>query len=423
MGASGVAAAVKASVIIVVHAGRERLDDSVASLAGLERRADTEVIVVDNGSSEALGEEARRRFPWVHVVREETNLGFAGGVCRGVEVASGEVLLLLNDDAAAAPEWLDAHLDALASRPEAAASAGRLVSWDGSRNDFVRGVVTFDAHAFQLGQGRHIEDVAVPEVGEPLPFACGGNLAVRRADWDLVGGFDPNLFAYFEDVELGWRLWAAGRPVIAAPSAIARHRGMTTSNAFGNYRRGVLFERNALRVFFACADDEHRAALGAAVLVTFLHRLAAFAAADPAMAGVLGEPFRGDVGGKPGHGERRREVNRRGVGGALRHLISRVTRSPREGEPCLDDGLLLMQLQAAEGFLQGLDRTTVRRRELEDVRRIPDREILARFPRLIVPAYTGDAEWFSSDGFRELLPAGWPLQERALEDIIRRADG
>jgi len=415
---------VKASVIVVVHAGRERIDDSVASLAGLEQRPDAEVIVVDNGSAEGIGEEVRRRFPWVRVVRSEENLGFAGGVCRGVEASGGEVLLLLNDDAAAAPEWLDAHLEVLAQHPEAAACAGRLVTWDGARHDFVRGVMTFDAHAFQLGQGRAIDDLTPPEAGEPMPFACGGNLAVRRADWELAGGFDPDLFAYFEDVELGWRLWAAGRPIVAAPAAVARHRGMTTSQALGNYRRGVLFERNALRVFFGCADDEHRAALGTAVLATFLHRLAAFAAADPAVEQALADSFEGAGRAPVSRGERwRRRVAERGIAGALRHLIARADQGPPSGAQALDEGLFLMQLRAAGGFFAALDRTTARRRQLEGVRRLSDRELLARFPRLIVPTYSGDAEWFRSGGFRDLLPAGWPLQDRALKDVIRLSDG
>jgi GT2 family glycosyltransferase len=122
------------------------------------------------------------------------------------------------------------------------------VSWDGERHDFC-GRLTFDAHAFQVGQGRW---AAHPPTREPLPFACGGNLAIRRGDWEAAGGFDEKLFAYFEDVELGWRLWATGRQIVAAPDAVARHRGAATSSALGDFTRGVLFERNALRVFYGC---------------------------------------------------------------------------------------------------------------------------------------------------------------------------
>ena len=159
----------KASVIVVVHAGAHHLDDSLGSLAANVDRADVEVVLVDNGSADRCSVSARERFPWVKVVRSEINLGFAGGVHLGVEEASGEVLVLLNDDAAAGEGLVEAHLEVLGSNPRAAVSAGRLVSWDGSRHDFVRGGVTFDCHAFQLGQGFPVGDIDVPAEGEALP--------------------------------------------------------------------------------------------------------------------------------------------------------------------------------------------------------------------------------------------------------------
>jgi len=79
-----------------------------------------------------------------------------------------------------------------------------------------------------------------------------------------------------------------------------------------------------------------------------------------------------------------------------------------------------MQLRAAQGFFAGLDRTEQRRAELEAVRTMPDREILTRFPRLIVPTYSGDEELFASDAFETLLPDGWPVERKSLDEVMRR---
>ncbi|HHQ47953.1 MAG TPA: glycosyltransferase family 2 protein [Acidobacteria bacterium] len=400
----------RASIVVVIHSGRERLDDAVASLEPWGAGGAAEVIVVDNGSPDGVAEAARRRFPWATVVRSDANLGFAGGVRRGVEAASWDVLCLLNDDAAAGEGWLEAHLEALDAHPEAAASAGLLTSWDGRRVDFTRPVVTFDAHAFQLDQGAPLDEVELPEPGEPVPLACGGNMAIRRADWERAGGFDPALFAYFEDLELGWRLLALGREIVATPGARARHRGAATSDAMGNYRRGVLFERNALRVFFSTADAAHRAALGNAVLLTFLHRLVAFAGEEEATAAATRDPFGLEASSAPGG-------HVPGMGAGLGRLFRRAAPSPPE--PVLR-GLLLMQLQAASGFFEGFEGTTARWRALQAARTVTDREILERFPRLIVPTYAGDEAWFGSEGFSSLLPGGWPLEHRALDEVIRR---
>ena len=410
----------KASVIVVVHAGAHHLDDSLGSLSPYADRSDVEVVLVDNGSADRCGDTATRRWPWVKSVRSESNLGFAGGVHLGVEAASGDVLVLLNDDAAAADGFVEAHLEVLASSPRAAASAGCLVSWDGGHHDFIRGGVTFDCHAFQLGQGFPVDEIESPAAGEVLPFACGGNMAIRRQDWESTGGLDPELFAYFEDVDLGWRLWAVGREVVAAPEAVARHRGAATSAGLGDFRRGVLFERNALRTFFSCADDECRDAFGTAVFATFLRRIAAFSQETPELAHQVEDPF-GEQGAPASRGERwSRRLQEHGVIGAARHLAARLLLGPKVGAPVLEDGHLLMQLRAAEGFFSGIDRAEERRVALDKERTVPDREIVARFPRLVVPTYPGDEGWFASDAFLSMLPDDWPLEHRTLDEIMKR---
>jgi GT2 family glycosyltransferase len=409
----------KASVIVVAHAGAHHLEDSLGSLSSYADSSDVEVVLVDNGSADRCGETATRRWPSVKSVRSDSNLGFAGGVHLGAEAAAGEVLVLLNDDAAASDDFVEAHIEALVSNPRAAASAGRLVTWDGSRHDFFLGGVTFDCHAFQLGQGFPVGEVESQAAGELLPFACGGNMAIRREDWTSTGGFDPELFAYFEDIDLGWRLWAMGREVVAAPGAVARHRGATTSAGLGDFRRGVLFERNALRTFFSCADDECREAFGGVVFATFLHRITAFSKGDPDLAQRVADPF-GEQGAPASRGERwSRRLEEDGVLGAARHLAARLLLGSKAGAPTLDDGHLLMQLQAAEGFFSGIDRAEERRVALAKKRTVPDREILDRFPRLVVPTYPGDDEWFASDAFRNMLPGGWPLEHRTLDEILK----
>ena len=410
----------RASVIVVVHVGAKHLEDSLGSLAKGASNGDFEVILVDNASVDDCGKTAKQRYPWVRVVRSEINAGFAGGVHLGADASSGDVLVFLNDDAAAGDGFVEAHLECLAANPDAAASAGRLVNWEGDRHDFVRGAVTFDCHAFQVGQGSDLREIDVATAGEALPFACGGNMAIRREDWDRSGGFDPQLFAYFEDVDLGWRLWAMGREVVAAPGAVARHRGAATSSQLGDFRRGVLFERNALRTFFACADADCRSAFGTAVLMTFLHRLTAFSKERWDLERMVKDPFGSDSGPLSRSERWSRRLQTGGLMGSVRHLAARALLGRKAGSPVLEDGFLLMQLRAAQGFFDGLDRSEERRVELDAMRTVPDHEILTRFPRLIVPTYAGDKEWFSSDAFQALLPGGWPLETRKIEQVITR---
>jgi hypothetical protein len=88
---------------------------------------------------------------------------------------------------------------------------------------------------------------------EPALFACGGAMAVERARFLAAGGFDADYFAYFEDVDLGWRLWVLGEHVLYVPAAVAYHRHH--GSAIDPTRWRFLLERNALASLFKNYDD------------------------------------------------------------------------------------------------------------------------------------------------------------------------
>jgi hypothetical protein len=77
-------------------------------------------------------------------------------------------------------------------------------------------------------------------------FVCGGSMLADRETFLQVGGFDQGFFAYFEDVDLGWRLWLLGYRVLYAPRALTFHRGHGTSSRMPNSLVAVLYERNSL---------------------------------------------------------------------------------------------------------------------------------------------------------------------------------
>jgi GT2 family glycosyltransferase len=116
---------VTTSVIVLSRAPGDWLEAALRSVA---EQAD-EVVLVDNGSTDAQASEIGRRLG-ARVLRSETNLGYAGGVNLGARHASGEVLALLNDDAVAGPGWLGDAVDALGDRAVAAVTPKvRLTGW------------------------------------------------------------------------------------------------------------------------------------------------------------------------------------------------------------------------------------------------------------------------------------------------------
>ena len=102
--------------------------------------------------------------------------------------------------------------------------------------------------ATQLHYGEPVEKLAVYAKEKPLLFAYGGSLLIHREVFFKSGGLDEDFFAYYEDVDLGIRLWVLGYAVFLAPKALVRHRHNSTGSIFSSQRKKVLLLRN--RLFF-----------------------------------------------------------------------------------------------------------------------------------------------------------------------------
>lgn len=248
------------SVVVVTWNGLGLTERCLDSLAAQETpgRA-VEVVVVDNGSTDGTVEALRGRAG-VRVVALDRNTGFAGGVDAGIEATTGDVVVLLNNDATAEPGFLDriaapfdrpavggARLGAVTGRvllrgrfrPAAPGEAGLV---DHAGRAWVR---TADADGRRLlnstgnevtrsGNGRDRGWLA--DAGEPAPPARvfgfnGGCAALLRAAVQDVGPLDASLFMYYEDTEMSWRLRRRGWEVAYVHDAVTEHDHAGSSGA------------------------------------------------------------------------------------------------------------------------------------------------------------------------------------------------
>ena len=244
------------AVVIINLNGAEHLPACLDSLAAQDYpRELTQVIVVDNASTDGSRELLAERYPWVRVLPQESNLGFAPAVNVGVRAAERvECVAFLNNDMRVDPAWLTELVRAYDPDDGVVCVGGQILSWDGERLDFGEGVVNFYGMGNQLGFGRSLGSVDVRDRQELL-FACGGAMLVKRDVYLDAGGFDDRFFAYFEDVDFGWRLWVLGFRVRLAATAKAYHRMHGTSSRFPEHQRMLLYERNALRCIIKNYDD------------------------------------------------------------------------------------------------------------------------------------------------------------------------
>jgi GT2 family glycosyltransferase len=237
--------------------GKAHLEPCLQSLLDLDydpRRL--EVILCDNGSSDRSADYVRTRFPQVKLITLDHNHGFAEGNDLAAAQASGEWIGFLNNDMWVEREWLKNLVAALDDHPRATCLASRIKNWDGSSLDFIGGGVNYQGHGFQVDHG---EGSSRRDIERRVLFACGGAMLIRRAVFAEVGGFDPDYFAYFEDVDLGWRLNLLGREVWYTPRATVFHRHHGTAGSLAAHKLRVLYERNALYTIYKCFDDRNLA--------------------------------------------------------------------------------------------------------------------------------------------------------------------
>jgi N-acetylglucosaminyl-diphospho-decaprenol L-rhamnosyltransferase len=210
----------------------------------LESARETELVVVDHGSTDGTLELVRERFPEAIVVEQE-NKGFGAGNNAGMRVASGRWYLLLNSDAWLAPGGLDALVSFAEAHPRAAVIGPRLLNPDGTLQRSVRGFPTVwriateylflrklaprsrALNAFYAGGFDHDE----PREAE---FLMGSCLLVRAEAVAAVGGFDERYFMFSEETDWCYRFRKAGWEVWFYPGAEAVHvGGATTSQNWG----------------------------------------------------------------------------------------------------------------------------------------------------------------------------------------------
>ena len=295
---------------------------------------------------------------WVRTVVNDTNTGFAAPCNQGAQLATdAEVLVFLNNDMRVEPNFVH-ELVAPIVREECVATTGKMYSWDGKHINSAGGGMNFHGIGIQIG---YMEEPG-PEHDFPRLslFACGGAMAIRRDVYLEVGGFDPEFFAYYEDVDLGWRLWILGHEIHYVPSAVCYHHHSSTSRSFPPETVRVLQVRNPLWACVKNYDDEHLRAALPALLALASRRMML-------MAGLPSdEPYR--------------------IERATTHAPAGVGKLLAKAKQALDPNasvakIALADMIAMNDLLGNWDHWMRRRAQIQEQRRRPDSEIFRLFLR------------------------------------------
>lgn len=255
-----------AAVVIPNWNGKHHLDGCFESLNRLSYPGEVEVILVDNGSVDGSVEHTRRRYPRVKIVANPENTGFAPACNQGADQSRAPIVAFLNNDMRVEPGWLTELVKPIVAG-DARCTGSLILSWDGTTVNYAGGGMNFHGIGCQVG----IDDPDVSKFKQPMDtlFACGGAMAIDRKLHLECGGFDNDFFAYYEDVDLGWRLWVIGERVLYVPGSVCYHHHSATSRRVDVHRIRLLQIRNPLFSIFKNYDDENmKRALPAALLLT-----------------------------------------------------------------------------------------------------------------------------------------------------------
>src|ERR1019366_6606873 len=213
----------RCSAIIVTYNSGTSIGPSLEALA----REDCEIVIVDNASHDETVQQVEEFVAWhpVHLVANPENLGFAAAVNQGAHESAGDALLVLNPDAIAEPGAVNALLHCLETSG-AAAAGGALLDNDGqpARGFAFRRLPTLASLLCEAMLVNRLwprnpvnrryrcldADYSQQQEVEQPAGAC---LAITRAAWESVGGFDEQFLpVWFEDVGfcerlLGYVVW------------------------------------------------------------------------------------------------------------------------------------------------------------------------------------------------------------------------
>jgi len=233
-------------VIIVAYNGRHYLAGCLRSVLD-ELGPGDQVIVVDNASTDGSADFVAGHYPQARLVRNAENRGFAAANNQGAALASGEVLVFLNQDTRVQAGWLQALLDGLGGGDTVGLTTSKVLMM--SQPDRIQACGQ-DVHYTGLVLARGFGGPARSLDGaEAVGAVAGCSFAVRRELWQELGGFDETLYMYYEETDLSWRARLRGYRSVYVPNSVVYHdyqAGRPTPSRLyhSNRNRGIMLLKN-----------------------------------------------------------------------------------------------------------------------------------------------------------------------------------
>lgn len=218
--------------VSVILLNMKQVELTVACLASLRQVSypAVEIIVVDQASNDGSVERLRAQFPGVRVIASDVNLGFTGGNNLGMHHATGEYILLLNNDTEVTPGFLEPLIAAAEADPSVGALSPLIKYYQAPDTiQYAGGPRELDIVRFRSPwRGTKEKDNGQYQVSEQTSIAHGAAFLVRREVVESVGMLDDRFFIYYEELDWSLRIRKAGYRIMVVPSSVVYHKESMT---------------------------------------------------------------------------------------------------------------------------------------------------------------------------------------------------
>lgn len=237
------------AVIILNWNGRKLLEKYLPSV--ITHSENAKIYVADNASSDDSLEFLAKQFPEIIILKNTTNLGFAGGYNEALKYVEEEIYVLLNNDVEVTQGWLTGILSLFETSKKIAAIQPKIKSIQNpTKFDYAGAAGGFiDAIGYPYCRGRifdHIEeDKGQYDTDIEIFWASGACFAIRKNCFRKAKGFDESYFAHQEEIDLCWRLKNLGYSIWCASKSEVYHQGGGTLSG-SSPKKTFLNFRNSL---------------------------------------------------------------------------------------------------------------------------------------------------------------------------------
>lgn len=237
----------KISIIIPNLNGADFLAPCLGSLKK-QSFSDYELIIIDNASTDNSLVLVKEKFPQSTIFSFTKNEGFAVAVNKGISLAKGEYIFLLNNDTELDVNCLNVLNGFLDSNPEVSFCATKMLYfYDRNIIDIAGDIMTIYGIAHKKGNGEI--DKGQYDKSQTIFGACAGAAFYRRSLFEKIGNFDEDFFAYLEDVDFSFRANLLGFKCQYVPGAVVYHVDGGTSRKIKNFTL-FLTIRNQLHLIY-----------------------------------------------------------------------------------------------------------------------------------------------------------------------------